>query len=176
MRKDSVERRRRFSLRGSGRRGQRLRYAANTAEQRSCQPACQYLCGKQTHPRRTAAQQLLPDRQNNKGWPGADAGGQQSRSLLRGQFPAADCLGSGSGSRGKAAHKADEQHTARAAAAQADTAYHRPEQHTQHLACAAAHDKRRHHQKRKQRHQQRPAAERKTLPEGFRAGLRRGKH
>lgn len=117
LRKDSVERRRRFSLRSSGRRGQRLRYAANTAEQRRRQPACQYLCGKQTHPRRTAAQQLLPNRQDDKGWPGADAGGQQSRSLLRGQFPAADCLGSGNGSRGKAANKADEQHTARAAAA-----------------------------------------------------------
>ena len=163
MRKDAVERRRRFSLRSSGRRGQRLRYAADTAEQRRRQPACQYLCSKQTHPRRTATQQLLPDRQDDKGRSGADAGRQQSRSLLRGQFPAADCLGSGSGSRGKAANKADEQHTARTAAVQTDAAHHWPEQYAKHLACAAAHDERRHHQKRKQRHQQRPAAEHKTL-------------
>ena len=37
-----------------------------------------------------------------------------------------------------------------AAAVQTDAAHHRPKQHPQRLACAAAHDERRHHQKRKQ--------------------------
>ena len=150
--------------------------ALHPAQHRRREVSRQQLGRKQPHPHRAAAQHLLPYREDDKGRPAAHTGGQQRRGLPGGELTGAHGFGRSHRRRCKAPQGPNEQHAARALCPDAHEPRRRPEHKAQPLPGPAACRQRRYDEERKQRYQQRPAAQPQPRLQGIGTALRRGKH